>query len=107
VTLITGSPGSRTIPNTVLCVIVNALDFDMDIQSAVDAPRIHHSWLPDELRMEKIRLHQEVVDKLRGMGHRVSAERQQGDAHSIQVDPEASVYRGAADRRIMGKAAGY
>jgi gamma-glutamyltranspeptidase/glutathione hydrolase len=105
--LITGSPGSRTIPNTVLCVVVNVLDFDMDIQSAVDAPRIHHPWLPDELRMEKIRLHPEAVERLRAMGHRVSGERQQGDAHSIQVDPELGVYRAAADRRIMGKAAGY
>jgi gamma-glutamyltranspeptidase/glutathione hydrolase len=105
--LITGSPGSRTIPNTVLCVIVNVLDFGMDVQSAVDTPRIHHAWLPDELRMEKIRLHPEAVERLRTMGHHVSGERQQGDAHSIQIDPESGVIYGAADRRIMGKAAGY
>jgi gamma-glutamyltranspeptidase/glutathione hydrolase len=105
--LVTGSPGSRTIPNTVLCVIVNVLDFDKDIQSAVDAARVHHAWLPDELRLERIRLYPEAVEKLRAMGHRVSGERQQGDAHTIQVDPETGVYRGAADRRIMGKAAGY
>src|SRR5262249_32485420 len=45
--LITGSPGSRTIINTVLNVVVNVVDFDMDIQSAVNAPRLHHQWLPD------------------------------------------------------------
>jgi|SRR5947209_7226639 len=105
--LITGSPGSRTIPNTVLCVILHVLDFDMDLESAVATERMHHPWLPDEMRMEKIRLHPETVERLRAMGHRVSGERQQGDAHSIQVDPASGMYRGAADRRIMGKAAGY
>src|SRR5439155_11992532 len=43
--LITGSPGSRTIINTVLCVVVNVIDFGMDVQAAVDAPRMHHQWL--------------------------------------------------------------
>jgi gamma-glutamyltranspeptidase/glutathione hydrolase len=105
--LITGSPGSRTIPNTVLCVVVNVLDFDMDVQAAVDAPRMHHPWFPDELRLERQRLHPEAVERLKAMGHHVSGERSQGDAHSIFVDPVTGLYRGAPDGRIMGKAAGY
>src|SRR5262249_43829050 len=52
VVLVTGSPGSRTIINTVLCMIVNVVDFNMDICSAVDAPRLHQSWFPDEVRFE-------------------------------------------------------
>ena len=52
VVLITGSPGSRTIINTVLCVVVNVIDFDMDVRAAVDAPRLHHQWFPDEARFE-------------------------------------------------------
>jgi gamma-glutamyltranspeptidase/glutathione hydrolase len=107
VLLITGSPGSRTIPNTVLCVVVNVLDFEMDVQAAVDAPRIHHPWFPDELRMERLRSHPETVERLKAMGHHVAGERSQGDAHSIFVDPVTGIYRGAPDRRIMGQAAGY
>src|SRR5262249_30992959 len=53
--LITGSPGSRTIINTVLCMVVNVIDFDMDIRTAVDAPRLHHQWFPDAARFEGTR----------------------------------------------------
>jgi gamma-glutamyltranspeptidase / glutathione hydrolase len=106
VVLVTGSPGSRTIINTVLCVLVNVLDFDMDIQAAVDAPRLHHQWFPDVTRLEKVRDFPEVVKRLRAMGHRVQGARQ-GDAHSIRVDPRTGHYFGAADRRISGKASGY
>jgi gamma-glutamyltranspeptidase / glutathione hydrolase len=105
--LVSGSPGSKTIPNTVLCVVVNVIDFEMDIQAAVDAPRMHHAWFPDELRMEQIRAHPEVMEALRAMGHRVVSERTQGDAHSILVDPKTGAFLGAADHRIMGKAAGF
>jgi gamma-glutamyltranspeptidase/glutathione hydrolase len=105
--LVTGSPGGRTISNTVLCVVLNVIDFGMDVQAAVDAPRMHHAWFPDELRMERLQTHREVVEALRAIGHHVVIERSQGDAHSILVDPATGAYRGAADRRIMGKAAGY
>ena len=50
--LVTGSPGGRTIINTVLCVMVNMLDYDMDVQVAVDAPRQHLQWFPDRLAIE-------------------------------------------------------
>jgi gamma-glutamyltranspeptidase/glutathione hydrolase len=106
VVLITGSPGSRTIINTVLQIVVNVLDFDMDIRSAVDAPRLHHPWFPDEARFEGIRDHEAAVKKLRDMGHCVSGTRQ-GDAHSIWVDPKTGAYHGAEDRRIDGKVAGF
>jgi gamma-glutamyltranspeptidase/glutathione hydrolase len=105
--LVTGSPGSRTIPNTVLCVVLNVIDFGMEVQAAVDEPRMHHALFPDEIRIERIRLHQDAIDRLKAMGHHVVAERSQGDAHSIEVDPATSAYRGAADHRIMGRAAGY
>src|SRR4051812_25974562 len=77
--LITGSPGGRTITNTVLCVALNVLEFDMDVRVAVDAPRMHHQWFPDELKMERIGTHPEAVERLRTMGHRVVSERSQGD----------------------------
>jgi gamma-glutamyltranspeptidase/glutathione hydrolase len=104
--LVTGSPGSRTIINTILCMVVNVIDFDMDIRSAVDAPRLHHQWFPDEIRFEGIGKYSQAVKSLRRMGHTVSGARQ-GDAHSIWIDSETGRYFGAEDRRINGKAAGF
>jgi gamma-glutamyltranspeptidase/glutathione hydrolase len=104
--LITGSPGSRTIINTVLGVVVNVLDFDMDIRAAVDAPRLHHQWFPDATRFEAIAEHRDTVQKLRAMGHTIVGTRQ-GDAHSIWIDPKTGRYYGAEDRRISGKVASY
>jgi gamma-glutamyltranspeptidase/glutathione hydrolase len=102
--LVTGSPGSRTIINTVLCVVTNVIDFDMDLQAAVDAPRQHHQWFPDELLLEG--KDPDVVKKLESLGHKVRIAKQ-GDAHSIWIDPMTGLFHGAADRRINGKAAGY
>ncbi|MBL8793121.1 MAG: gamma-glutamyltransferase [Planctomycetia bacterium] len=104
--LVTGSPGGRTIINTVLCVVVNVVDFDMDIQAAVDAPRLHQQWFPDQARFEGNTAQPELVEKLRSMGHTIVGSRQ-GDAHSIWIDPRTGRFHGAADRRISGKAAGY
>jgi len=106
VVLVTGSPGSRTIINTVLCMVVNVIDFGMDVQAAVDAPRLHHQWFPDEARFEACSDYPELIDKLRAMGHHMVGSRQ-GDAHSIWVDPKTDKYHGAADKRISGKASGY
>ena len=103
--LITGSPGGRTIINTVLCMMVNVLDFDMPVQEAVDAPRLHHQWFPDSVRFEGVKEHADLVEKLRSKGHAISGQRQ-GDAHTIWIDPKTGLYHGAADRRIDGKAAG-
>ncbi|OAI40084.1 hypothetical protein AYO40_05195 [Planctomycetaceae bacterium SCGC AG-212-D15] len=106
VLLVTGSPGSRTIINTVLCMVVNVVDFDMNIRAAVDAPRLHHQWLPDDAHFEGASQYREAMSKLRAMGHDIGGGRQ-GDAHSIYVDPKTGNIFGAADRRISGKAAGY
>lgn len=106
VVLITGSPGGRTIINTVLCVLVNVIDFDMDIRQAVDAPRLHHQWFPDEAKFEGTKEHPKLVQQLRDMGHTVLPARQ-GDAHSIWIEPKTGRYIGAADHRLSGKALGY
>jgi gamma-glutamyltranspeptidase/glutathione hydrolase len=107
--LVTGSPGSRTIMNTVLCVVVNVLDFDMDIRAAVDAPRLHHQWLPDRVIIESAlaKEHAEALKQLRLRGHAIIQSGRQGDAHSIHVDPKTRRVIGAADRRISGGALGY
>jgi gamma-glutamyltranspeptidase/glutathione hydrolase len=106
VILITGSPGGRSIINTVLCVLINVLDFGMDIRSAVDAPRLHHQWFPDVVRFEGVKKYPELVDRLKGLGHKIKRTRQ-GDAHSIWLDPKTGNYRGAADHRISGKVSAY
>jgi gamma-glutamyltranspeptidase / glutathione hydrolase len=107
VALVTGSPGARTITNTVLCVVVNVVDYAMPIQEAVDAPRLHHQWFPDELKLESLAKLKETAGRLEAMGHRVVAMKTQGDAHSIWINPKSGGYVGAADRRLSGAAAGY
>jgi gamma-glutamyltranspeptidase/glutathione hydrolase len=107
VVLVTGSPGGRTIPNTVLCVVLNVLEFDMDLRAAVDAPRLDHEWFPDRVSFEGMKSHAEAVARLRRMGHTVVNEARQGDAHSIRVDPRTGRYVGVADRRLSGSVAGY
>jgi gamma-glutamyltranspeptidase/glutathione hydrolase len=107
VVLVTGSPGGRTIINTVLGVVVSFVDYEMPIQQAVDAPRMHQQWFPDEIKLERIETQKAAADGLRARGHRVVAGPKQGDAHSIWVNPRTGGYVGAADRRLSGKAAGY
>ena len=108
VVLITGSPGSRTIINTSMQVVLNVLEFDMSVQEAVDAPRLHHQWLPDRARFEGVydKKLAEAVAKLKAMGHIVTGTRQ-GDAHTIWVDPKTGTYHGAADKRMDGKVSGF
>src|SRR5439155_18669024 len=66
--LVTGSPGGRTIINTVLNVVVNVVDYEMPIQKAIDAPRTHHQWFPDELKFEGVKLFPNTVKSLQDMG---------------------------------------
>jgi gamma-glutamyltranspeptidase/glutathione hydrolase len=106
VVLVTGSPGSRTIINTVLCIVVNVIDYEMDVRAAVDAPRLHHPWFPDVVGFEGTGDHAVAVRALEAMGHTVSGTRQ-GDAHTIGLDPRTGCYVGAEDRRIDGKVSGY
>lgn len=106
VVLVTGSPGGRTIINTVLCVVVDVLDFDQPVNEAVSSPRLHHQWFPDVARFEGVKQYPDLVAKLKAMGHKVADEPRQGDAHSIWIDPKTGLRVGAADKRIDGKALG-
>jgi gamma-glutamyltranspeptidase/glutathione hydrolase len=105
--MITGSPGGRTIINTVLNVIINVIDFKMNIQEAVDGNRINHEWMPDILRMEEQGIPEEVIESLESMGHKIETIRRLGDAHSIWIDPRTGIYHGAADKRSSGSAKVY
>ena len=99
-----GSPGGPTIINTVLQVLVNVFDFGMNLQEAVDFPRIHHQWLPDELRMES-GFPPGVVELLKARGHRIRIVRSMGEVAAVLR--AGGWLQGAADPRSEGVAKGY
>jgi gamma-glutamyltranspeptidase/glutathione hydrolase len=106
--LVTGSPGGRTIINTVLCVVLGVVEFQRDGRAAVDAPRLHHQWLPDRVGFEGLERpeYQATVQRLKQMGHAFESKAsKQGDAHSILIDPRTGRPVGIADLRLNDKAA--
>jgi gamma-glutamyltranspeptidase/glutathione hydrolase len=102
-----GSPGGPTIISTVLQVILNIVDFGFTIQEAIDAPRFHHQWLPDELCMEPFGFAADVTVALEARGHKVVTRNFMGDAEGILIEPESNVRLGASDPRADGVTAGY
>ena len=79
-------PGGPTIINTALCVITNVVDYDMNIQQAIDAPRIHHQWLPDELVFEPYGLSGDTQKALAALGHKLARPHYLGDAEGIMIE---------------------
>ncbi len=105
--LVLGSPGGSTIITSVLQVILNVIDFGMNIQEAIDAPRIHHQWYPDVLYYEKRGLPLDVIENLKKRGHKLEERRGfQGEVQAILIDENGFKY-GAADPRGYGLAMGY
>ena len=104
-----GSPGGPTIINTVLDVITNVIDYNMNIQQAIDAPRIHHQWLPDELVYEPYGLSGDTQKALSARGHKlVDKPRYLGDCEGIMIEEKTGIRLGATDpRRSDGLAVGY
>jgi len=94
-----GTPGGRTIINTTLQLILNMVDFGMSITDAVAAPRIHHQWLPDRIRVESNGISAQVQSQLEQMGHIVQVGGRQGSANSIGVDLTTGERIGAPDPR--------
>ena len=104
-----GSPGGPTIINTVLDVITNVIDYNMNIQQAIDAPRIHHQWLPDELVYEPYGLSGDTQKALAARGHKLTDKpRYLGDCEGIMIEEKTGMRLGAVDpRRSDGLAVGY
>ncbi len=98
VVLLTGSPGGRTIINTVLSVVLGVTEYGLSGREAVDLARIHHQWLPDRATIEDNGARPGVLEKLRAMGHDIRSQGRQGDAHSIWIGPDGVPY-GANDKR--------
>ncbi|MDG2222662.1 MAG: gamma-glutamyltransferase [Rubripirellula sp.] len=107
VVLVTGSPGGRTIINTVLSIVLNVTEFSMDAATAVAVPRMHHQWFPDRLELERFDQppHVNVIDALRDRGHEVINRPLQGSAHTIAIDTKTGDMIGVADYRRGGRPA--
>jgi gamma-glutamyltranspeptidase/glutathione hydrolase len=105
--LVLGSPGGSRIITTVLQVVLNVLEFGMDVQEAVDAPRFHHQWQPDVIRVERQGFPADVVTALGAMGHTIQVQEDMGDVHAIMIDPTTGLRLGASDPRMDGRTIGY
>ncbi|MGD9903113.1 MAG: gamma-glutamyltransferase [Vicinamibacterales bacterium] len=104
--MVTGSPGGRTIINTVLMTILNVVDFGLNAQEAVDAGRMHHQWLPDRITYERNLFSADTIARLKAMGHTMNEGGNQGVAEVIVVGSDG-VLEGGLDRRAPdGGAAG-
>jgi gamma-glutamyltranspeptidase / glutathione hydrolase len=103
--LVTGSPGGRTIPSTVLLTVLNVLDFGMNPQEAVDAPRFNHQWLPDVIQYERYGLSADTVEALAKRGHKIAEIGGQGVAEAIRVNAREGLLEGGCDRRAPDGAA--
>jgi len=104
--MVVGSPGGPTIISTVLEVILNVVDFKMNLQQAVDFPRFHHQWMPDELRIERYGTSPDTIESLRRRGHEVRLVEAQGRVMAIQAGDDGWLL-GAADSRSEGLALGF
>ena len=104
--LVVGSPGGRTIINTVLLTILNVVDFGMNIQDAIDFPRFHHQWLPDRIQYEKNGISPDTLGILRQRGHGVVENPfHQGVVQGIIWNKTDKVLEGGSDRRVLDGAA--
>lgn len=103
--LITGSPGGRTIINTVFTIVLGVVEYHLSGRQAVDLPRLNHQWLPDTASIERDGAPPEAVFKaLTAMGHTIQPGNRQGDAESIWIAPDGTPY-GVNDRRISNSKA--
>ncbi|MCP3980375.1 MAG: gamma-glutamyltransferase [bacterium] len=106
--LVLGSPGGATIITSVAQVLINVIDHGMPLQEAVDAPRVHHQWLPDRLYYEPRALAHDTISRLHSMGHALEQRQKMlGNVNAIGVDPETGDWLGAPDPRRASAAAGH
>ena len=96
--LVTGSPGGARIITTVLQVVMNMIDHGMNVAEASTAPRVHHQWLPDELRIEE-GISRDTLRLLAAKGHTISEKPVMGSTQSIMRDPASGALLGASDPR--------
>jgi len=105
--MVLGSPGGPRIITTVANILMGVIDYGLDIQQAVNAPRFHHQWEPDEIDIEKVGISADTIKLLQARGHKIHEEGYWSDGECIAVDPKSGDLLGAADGRNGGKAVGY
>jgi gamma-glutamyltranspeptidase/glutathione hydrolase len=106
--MVTGSPGGSRIITIVLSTIENVVDYGMNVQQAVNAPRLHMQWLPDEIEMEPGALDAQAMAELQSMGYAFKEIPSWGSAQAVLVDPKTKMLYGGTDgRHPAGLAAGY
>ncbi len=103
--LIIGSPGGRTIINTVFQTVLNVLGYGMRIDKAIEAMKVHHQWLPDELVYEEHLMSPDTRAALERMGHHMRAVQNLGSLMGITFDANSNVYIGASDSSATDGAA--
>jgi gamma-glutamyltranspeptidase/glutathione hydrolase len=105
--LVLGSPGGPRIITTVANILMGVVDYGMNIQEAVNAPRFHHQWLPDSIRMEKNGFSPDTIKRLSNKGHKIDFRNYWSDGECIAIDLKTGERLGAPDGRNNGEAAGY
>jgi gamma-glutamyltranspeptidase / glutathione hydrolase len=105
--LVLGSPGGPRIITTVANIIMGVVDHGMNIQEAVNAPRFHHQWLPDSIRMEKVGFSPDTLKLLSDRGHKLDFTGYWSDGECIAIDLKTGERLGGSDARNNGKAVGY
>ena len=106
--LVLGSPGGPTIITTVANILIGVIDYGLNIQQAVNAPRFHDQWMPDQIELESTGISPDTVGILEHMGHKIKVrDGYWGDAECIAVDDKTGELQGASDGRNDGKAIGY
>lgn len=103
--MVVGTPGGPTIITQVYHVITNVIDHGMGLKEAIEAPRMHHQALPDEIRLERNGFYPATINQLEGMGHKVDYRGRWGDVEAIIRT--ASGWQGVSDPRLGGGGAGY
>jgi gamma-glutamyltranspeptidase/glutathione hydrolase len=106
VMLAVGAPGGSTIPTTVLQVISNVIDGHMGVARAVGQGRIHHQWMPDEVRVDLTGLEPATAAALEALGHHLTRVEGWGDGEAVLVNPDTGLRTGASDPRNEGAPAG-
>jgi gamma-glutamyltranspeptidase/glutathione hydrolase len=105
--LVLGSPGGPRIISTVANILMGVVDYGLDIQQAVNAPRFHHQWEPDEIFIERVGISPDTIRLLEARGHKIKVEGYWSDGECIAIDPKTGDLLGAPDGRNGGKAVGY
>jgi gamma-glutamyltranspeptidase/glutathione hydrolase len=106
--IVAGSPGGSRIITITLGVLQNIIDYGMNVKDAVDAPRVHHQWLPDEISLEQGALDAAPRASLEALGYKLTERSPWGAAEAITIDPKTHELLGANDRRRpAGSALGY